>query len=78
MYIKPDHTIKDFQFDKKVIYVLYVPSHYIDEFKKGKHKDCEKGIISSMNDKFVFVKYYRNGVLQNTAQATDPKDLIKL
>ncbi len=35
----------------------------------------EVGIVSSVNDYYVFVKYYRNGILQQTAQATKPDDL---
>ena len=54
--------------------VIYVPNH-----AKGylNHPDCEKGVVSSFNEKFIFVKYIWNGVLQETAQATDPSNLYR-
>jgi hypothetical protein len=54
--------------------VIYVPKH-----AKGNlnHPDCERGVVSSFNEKFIFVKYIRNGVLQHTAQATNPSDLYR-
>lgn len=54
--------------------VLYVPRHAHGD---RSHPHCERGIVSSTNEKFVFVRYYRNGVLQTTAQATDTEDLRK-
>lgn len=42
-----------------------------------KHEACEHGIVSSANKVNVFVCYYRNGILQHTAQATSPEDLLK-
>lgn len=41
-------------------------------------KTLEQGVVSSKNDEVIFVKYYRNGKLANTAQATYPRDLIKV
>lgn len=69
-------TTKDFT---KGMQVTYVPSH-----AKGnaKHPDCQRGVVSSTNDKFVFVKYdnamciMTTGDEPYTAQATDPNDLI--
>ena len=66
---------------KKGDRVLYVPHH-----AKGdtKHKDCQKGIVSSTNTTWVFVKYdtqfytMLTGDEPFTAQATAPTDLIKL
>lgn len=59
--------------------VIYVPNH---AFVNGKptfnHKDCEYGIIKSANDTFVFVNYVRQGIVQSTAQATDPRNLFLL
>lgn len=52
--------------------VLYVPLHAHGD---AKHPDCEHGVVSSQNGKNVFVRYYRNGVLQNTVQSTTPSDL---
>jgi len=46
-------------------YVIYVP------FQGCNPKIHERGVISSVNDKYVFVKYS----LGDTAAATDPKDL---
>jgi len=59
--------------------VRYVPNHAHGD---ATHKDCENGIVSSRNDKFVFVRYYvrrdgRDAGLQLHAQATDPCDLRK-
>lgn len=58
---------------KKDDKVKYIPRH-----AKGdkNHIDCEEGIVSSINDAFVFVRYSRNGILQQTAQATNPDNLI--
>ena len=67
--------------------VLYVPSH-----AKGNmdHQDCEIGIVSSSNGLVVYVKYYQikgdgrrwppiyKGTEPYTAQATHPRDLVKL
>lgn len=52
--------------------VIYVPTHANGDLN---HEDCEYGKISSFNDKFIFVKYIRNGIFQQTAQATRPEDL---
>lgn len=64
-------TLTDRDLDRKVIY-----------HSSGGDK-TERGIISSWNDKYIFVKYERTGYLlrgeepryQATAAATDPKDL---
>ncbi len=65
---------------KKGERVRYIPSHAKgDRF----HKDCESGVVSSINDEFVFVKYDNaimimiTGDEPYTAQATKPEDLIK-
>jgi len=66
---------------KKGDRVLYIPSHAQGNIK---HKDCQKGVVSSINDTFVFVKYdnlmciMTTGDEDYTAQATCPEDLIKL
>lgn len=58
--------------------VLYIPYH---AFGDESHRDCEKGVVSSKNDKFVFVKYDNamcfmvTGDEPYTAQATDPENL---
>ena len=54
--------------------VLYVPGHAHGDVK---HPDCEHGIVSSKNDVNVFVRYYKNGMMQHVAQATSPGDLEK-
>ena len=48
--------------------VTYIPVH-----AKGfrSHKDCDRGYITSWNDRFVYVRY--NG---SNSVATDPKDLV--
>ena len=55
--------------------VRYVPHHAHGDVS---HKDCENGIVSSVNNSFVFVRYYYpQGGLHLHAQATDPDDLVK-
>jgi hypothetical protein len=39
---------------KKGDMVLYVPPHAAHNVR---HPDCEEGVVSSSNDKFVFVDY---------------------
>lgn len=65
-----DLTVNDFS---PGIKVRYVPRHAHGDLT---HKDVENGIVKSTNDKYVFVNYIRNGILQETAQATDPRDLL--
>ena len=54
--------------------VRYIPNHADNN---PNHKDCENGIVSSINDRFVFVKYIRHGIVNTTAAATKPENLIK-
>ena len=65
---------------KKYDRVLYVPIHVQGDLK---HKDCEYGAVSSVNEDYVFVKFdpkhmrvRYNGDEDITAQCCDPKDLI--
>ena len=57
--------------------VIYVPPH-----AKGllTHSDCEKGTVSSSNDKYIFVKFdkqvERLGWKETTSQACDPVNLV--
>lgn len=55
--------------------VIYLPRHAKGDLE---HKDRENGIVSNVNDRFVFVKYSRPGcdIESMTAKATDPDDLI--
>ena len=56
--------------------VLYVPNHANGDTA---HPDCERGIVSSKNSSFVFVRYYRkDGTLPDGGVATSPQDLEKL
>jgi hypothetical protein len=60
--------------------VRYTPNH-----ADGKtwHEDCQSGVVSSTNDKWVFVKYDNldgrmvTGDEPYTAQATDPRNLVR-
>jgi hypothetical protein len=61
----------DFQVGDKV---LYVPNHAHGD---PNHKDCERGIVSSQNGVYVFVRYLLNGNVKFTAQATSPENLIR-
>ncbi len=69
--------VTDFRKGEKV---LYIPCH-ADGNKN--HSDCEKGVVSSINKRFVFVKYdclamkMVTGDEPYTAAATRPCDLIK-
>lgn len=54
--------------------VRYIPSHANGD---PTHKDCENGIVSSVNYKYVFVKYIRNNIVNTTAAATEPDQLVK-
>jgi hypothetical protein len=60
---------EDFYIDARVV---YVPAHANGDLT---HSDCEHGIVKRQTGETVFVRYYRNGVLQDTAQATSPTDL---
>jgi hypothetical protein len=60
--------------------VRYVPRHANGD---EDHKDCRDGVVSSTNDKWVFVKYDNlmcvmvTGDEPYTAAATDPNDLVR-
>ena len=66
---------------KKGQRVRYIPAHAEGDIS---HPDCNNGVVSSINDKWVFVKYdtpdlvMRSGDEPYTAAATSPKDLIWL
>lgn len=58
--------------------VTYMPSQaHGDRY----HPDCEQGRVSSVNDKYVFVKFNakvaRLGWEGTTAEACDPNTLVK-
>jgi hypothetical protein len=63
-------TINDFKPGDKV---RYIPNH---AHGKINHPDCEDGIVSSINEVNVFVRYYDYSGLKTTAQATDPDNLV--
>jgi len=58
--------------------VTYIPHHAEND---ENHPDCQDGVVSSTNEKFVFVKYdngmciMATGDEPYTAQATRPEDL---
>jgi len=64
---------------KKGQRVMYIPEHARSD---PQHSDCECGVISSVGNMFVYVKYDNgeqkmvNGDEPYTAQATDPDDLM--
>ena len=55
--------------------VIYIPNHA----DGPNHKDCERGIVSSFNEKFVFVKFYKQlinlGWEGTTAKPCKPENL---
>jgi hypothetical protein len=53
--------------------VIYVPLHAHGD---RAHPDCEHGVVTSQNGVYVFVRYWKNGVLKSTSQATRPEDLM--
>ena len=63
--------ISDFKPGDKV---TYYPAH---TRYNPMHKDTENGIVSSVTETAVFVKYIRNGILQSTAENTPIEYLIK-
>ena len=61
-------TLDDFKPGDRV---RYVPYHaYGDQA----HQDCEDGIVTSKNDKFVFVRF---SLFTETSQACNPDQLRK-
>ena len=70
-------TTKDFKRGDKV---RYVPNHANGDVH---HKDCQNGVVSSTNEKFVFVKYdnamciMTTGDEPYTSQATKRENLIR-
>jgi hypothetical protein len=54
--------------------VMYIPYHANGEMC---HPDCEEGIVSSVTELTVYVKYYKHGRLSSTAQGTNADQLIK-
>ena len=66
---------------KKGDRVIYIPSHASGD---KQHPDCEKGVVSSVSQAFVFVKYDNamcimvSGDEPYTAQATIHEDLCKI
>lgn len=58
--------LKDFAEGQSVI---YCPMHANGDLK---HKDCERGYVTSVNTKFVFVRFPKS---PSCSQACDPTDL---
>ena len=60
--------------------VRYIPTH---THGNPNHEDCENGVVSSVKNNVVFVKYDNGMCIMTTgdepytAQATSPEDLIK-
>lgn len=54
--------------------VLYIPDNLLTGDKDKMVREKNLGIVSSKNEKFVFVQYIGN----TNAQATDPTDLFFL
>ena len=65
---------------KKGDKVRYVPNHANGDVH---HKDCQNGVVSSTNERFVFVKYdnamctMTTGDEPYTAQATKRENLVE-
>jgi hypothetical protein len=60
--------------------VVYIPSHAHEDFF---HSDCERGVVSSVRDSIVFVKYDNlsmkmvTGDEPYTSKATNIEDLVE-
>lgn len=60
--------------------VRYIPNRAAGDIR---HADCQDGVVSSTNEKFVFVKYNNamcimtTGDEPYTAQATKREDLVR-
>lgn len=54
-------------------HVRYIPNHADGN---SNHPDCENGVVSSLTATTVFVRFFRNGMLQHTAEGCDPDNLI--
>lgn len=55
--------------------VVYVARHKHNSGQQFFFEDCEPGQVSSLNDSFVFVKFWDGDTLKTTAQACSPSDL---
>lgn len=64
----PPQTAADFKPGERV---RYVPNH---AFGDHHHFDCEDGVVSSVNEQYVFTRF--GGSLHS--QACDPTSLVKL
>jgi hypothetical protein len=80
--INPNYTVDYFKPGDEV---FYIPAHAINQYGAWlvngcpdwwKHTQFEKGFVKSITDRFVFVNYFLNGKIQETAKATDPRDLV--
>jgi len=66
---------------EKGMRVIYVPNHADGD---ANHKDCQKGVVSSKNDAWVFVKYDNldmkmiTGDEPYTANATSSDNLLPI
>lgn len=60
------------------ITVYYVAKHNQNEIDLFfSLESFEKGIITSVGEKYIFVRYFnKDGTLQTTPKATDPNDLF--
>ncbi len=57
---------------KEGMNVRYVPTHAEGDIN---HEDCENGIVHRVTSNYVFVRYFRHGMLQHTPEATSANDL---
>lgn len=63
-YGETEMSMDDYEEGDKVI---YIPNHAGD--RDINHPDCERGVVTSLNDKFVFVRYRKQHADSN-GQAT--------
>lgn len=65
MTSRSEKTLADFKVQQ---HVRYVPYHAHGDTS---HEDCENGVVTSISDKYVFVRF--NG---STSQACNPDQLV--
>ena len=68
-------TLKDFKPGDRVI---YVPDHL--DIGDALSSSCEVGVVTTVNNLFVFVRYFSlaSGELKETSMGTKPKNLLKM
>ena len=73
MCVRTDQTVDHFEIGMSV---RYIPRHLVQGSKWFDSPEVEPGIVTSISNRYVFVRYAKNGQMSKTASATDPRDLL--